>query len=375
MEFFNEPRKEQFDKMNEILQSIADKDKIIQDLTNSPGPKSLARGDTEAGFYGFVQPSDMGLITANPVDNQAFNGGNLALSLGLSTGTAFNSDVPLMKFHYKGKVIFIPLTGYRYSVPWESIYNAGIAYEETDEGFLPPTGRCGTDLTIDASDNSINCTTQNFLGDKSSGMDYADTVGAVGDNLVLKGWTNEANNVTVTIQSITNTKIVVSGATFATEQGGKTSRFYNEAKKVNQGKTVVIGDKTYRVCLMKGAGVDPTDSYKDSDRGAAGADNMWNKLILPMHEHAKLGNWNYLAYAIDENGNVITSDWGIGLTDENLRTHSKYGAGNYTWCQEVQDSTTWRRVYRGSSGASHLNSNFSWGAGSGICWRPVLLAL
>ncbi|HSH53310.1 MAG TPA: hypothetical protein VK982_16405, partial [Bacteroidales bacterium] len=337
---FGIPEYEQIEKMNAILQSIADKDKIIQDLTNSPGAKSLARGDTEAGFYGFVQPSDMGLITSNPAENQDFNGANLALALGISSGTAFNSDVPLMKLHYKGKVIFRPLTGYRYSIPWDSIYNAGVAYEETDEGFLPPTGRCGLDLSIDATDNSINCTNQNFLGDKSSGMDYADTVGVVGDILVLKGWSNEANNGNFTIDSITNEKIVLSGGTLVTEQGGKTSRFYNEAKKVNQGKTVVIGDTTYRVCLMKGAGTNPTDSYSDSDRGAIGADNMWNKLILPLHEHAKLGNWNYTAYAVDENGNVVTSDWDIGLTDENLRTHYMYGSGSYNWCQEVQDLAT-----------------------------------
>ena len=39
------------------------------------------------------------------------------------------------------------------------------------------------DLTIDSTDNSINCTTQRFLGDKTEATDYADTVGAVGDTL------------------------------------------------------------------------------------------------------------------------------------------------------------------------------------------------
>ena len=105
----------------------------------------------------------MGLITANPDANKTFNGANLALALGLSAGTSFNPNVPLMKFHYKGKVLFMPLTGYRHSVPWDSIYNAGIAYDTTDEGFLPPAGRAGTNLTIDATDNSINCTTQAFF--------------------------------------------------------------------------------------------------------------------------------------------------------------------------------------------------------------------
>lgn len=375
MNIFNQPSYEQFEELINIQRAIADGANIIQDLTNSPGPKKLIRGDTQAGFYGFVMPEEMGLITANPEANRAYGGANLALALGLSAGTSFNPNVPLMKFHYKGKVLFIPLTGYRYSVPWDSIYNAGIAYDTTNEGFLPPTGRVGTNLSINAADNSINCTNQNFLGDKSAGMDYSDTIGAVGDTLILKGWANAANNATVTITSITNTKIVVSGATLVTETGGKQSRFYNNNKKVNQGKTVVIGDKTYRVYLMKGAGANPTDSYADGDRGAAGPDNMWNKLILPLHEHAKLGDWNYPAYAVDEAGAKITSDWDIGLTDENLRTHNIYGVGSYSWCQEVLDTVGWRRVFRGYHGASYLNSYYSWVTGNHVCWRPVLEAL
>lgn len=370
------PNAIQFSELIAQTKRIADiqSQAVIHDFTNSPGSKTLIRGDLQAGFYGFVQPDEMGLIVGNPDGKQNYSGTNLALALGLSSGTAFNSDVPLMKFAYEGKTKFIPLTGYRHSAPWDKIYEAGIAYETTDEGFLPPAGRCGTDLSIDASDNSINTTTQHFLGDKSSGMDYADTVGAVGDTLILKGW-SEANNKTVTITSITDTKIIVSGASLVTEAGGKQSRFYNEAKKVNQGKTVAIGGKTYRVYLMKGAGTNPTDSYADADRGAAGPDNMWNKLILPLHEHAKLGNWRYPAYAVDEAGGVITSDWGIGLTDENLRTHYNYGAGSYSWCQENLDTLSWRRVIRGYNGTSSLGDYISWNAGSNFCWRPVLDAL
>lgn len=374
MNIFNQPSYEQFDDFLKTFKAYTGIH--INDTTGSPGPKALIKGDTQAGFYGFVQPSEMGLITSNPAENQDFNGSNLALALGLSSGTPFNSDVPLMKFHYKGKVIFVPLTGYRYSTPWDSIYNAGIAYDTTDEGLLPPAGRIGTDLSIDATDNSINCTTQHFLGDKTSEMDFADTIGEVGDTLTLKGWSNDSNNVSVTIVSITDTKIIVSGATLVTETGGKSSRFYNNAKKVTQGKTVDIGDKTYRVCLMKGAGTNPIDSYNDTDRGAAGDDNMWNSLILPLHEHAKLGNWKYPAYAVDSSGELIKTDWGVGLTDENLRTHYYFGSGSYTWCQNVLDTLSWRRVSRGGSGASSLNSYISWSTiYSGPCWRPVLIAL
>ena len=347
----------------------------IVDTGGSPGNVRLLAGKPNAGFFGFVQPSEMGLITANAPANQAYSGANLALALGLSAGIAFNSDVPLMKFHYKGKILYVPLTGYRYNLFWDGIYAKGIVFDTADEGFLPPAGRCGTNLIIDASDNSINCTTQNFLGDKSAGMDYADTVGAVGDTLVLKGWTDESNNATVTISSITNTKIIVTGATLVSESGGKTSRFYNTKNAVTQGKTVEIGDKTYKVYLIRGSGDNPTDSYSDADRGAAGANNMWNSLILPLHEHAKLGNWTYPAYAVDASGTKITADWGFGLTDADLRTHNSYGSGSYAWCQENLNTTAWRRVLRGYLGASYLDSDPSWYYNSHYCWRPVLESL
>jgi hypothetical protein len=206
-------------------------------------------------------------------------------------------------------------------------------------------------------------------------MDYADTVGAVGDTLVLKGWTDESNNATVTISSITNTKIIVTGATLVSESGGKTSRFYNTKNAVTQGKTVEIGDKTYKVYLIRGSGDNPTDSYSDADRGAAGANNMWNSLILPLHEHAKLGNWTYPAYAVDASGTKITADWGFGLTDADLRTHNSYGSGSYAWCQENLNTTAWRRVHRGNYGASFLGYGLSWNYSSYHCWRPVLESL
>ena len=370
--FLNIPTAEQFQELINVQRLLAGKG--VQDITNSPGPKTLIKGDTNAGFYGFVQPPEMGLIKSNPVGKQEFNGANLALAIGLSAGTAFNSDVPLMKHHYKGKVQFEPLTGYRHSLPWDSIYNAGAVFGTNDEGVLPPTGRMGTDLTIDATDSSINCTKQRFLGNKTVEQDYADTVGAVGDTLVLKGWANEGNNKTVTIVSITDTKIVVSG-TLVSEAGGKKSRFYNSSKAVTQNKQVKIGDKTYKVRLIKGAGENPTDTYSDADRGATGPDNEWNSLILPLHEHAKAGNWLYPAYAVDPAGVKITSDWGIGLTDENLRTHYDFGSGSYTWCQEIIDTANWRRVIRGYGGASHSSNSYSWFTNYNLCWRPVLEAI
>ena len=82
------------------------------------------------------------------------------------------------------------MTGYRHSTTWDQIYAAGLVYGVSNEGLYLQPGRIGTDLSIDSTDNSINCTVQRFLGDKSAAQDYADTVGTVGEQLVLKGWSD-----------------------------------------------------------------------------------------------------------------------------------------------------------------------------------------
>ena len=82
----NLPTAEQMQDLIEVQRVIAGKS--IQDYTSAPGPKTLLKGDTEAGFYGFVQPGDMGKIDGT----DDFNGANLALKLGLASGTSFNSN-------------------------------------------------------------------------------------------------------------------------------------------------------------------------------------------------------------------------------------------------------------------------------------------
>lgn len=364
------PNERQFDQMNELLAKIANAGMRI-DYTDSPGGKFLLQGDKQAGFLGFVQANEFGKIEDNPEGSQDFDGKNLALAIGLSDGTPINIDTAWIKYIYKSKICYAPIKPIRHTMSWDSIYNTGTVYGTDDEGTLPPTGRCGTDLTIDASDNSINCTTQNFLGDKSSSMDYADTVARVGDTVVLKGWANEANNGEFTVESITDTKIVLSGGTLVTEVGGKKSRVYEKTKAIKQNTITTLNGMKFRVRLMTGAGTDPVDSYDNSDRGAVGPNNEWNSIILPLHEHAKLGNWNYPAYAKDKDGNAIP-DWGVHLTEEDLITHYTLGAGNYRWCQDVSDGTTWRRVYRGCTGASYLYRAHSWYRAWNYGWSPVL---
>lgn len=325
------------------------------DYSDLPGNKNLIEGDKNAGFLGFVTGTE--LIT----------GSAIATAIGLSSGTLINNDTPWIKYIWKGKICFAPLKSIRHSVIWDAIYNAGAVYGTDDEGILPPMGRAGANISIDAADNSINTANQNFLGDKSAGMDYADTVGAVGDVLVLKGWSNAANNGEVTIVSITNNKIVVSGKILATEAGSRTSRFYKKTNAKTQNAKVTINGVEGRVRLFKGASQDPLNSYSHADRDSIGPNNEWNWIILQLHEQAKLKNWAYAAYV-----DPTLGDFGVYLTDQDLVTHYNFGSGSYRWCQETSDATSWRRVYRGGYGTSYLNASYSWFTHTYYAFSPVL---
>lgn len=369
MNIFNQPSEETQERIAKALEAMSDT-RPQEDFSGSPGNKYIIRGDKASGFYGFVQPSEFGKIGEGETATD-FDGVNLALAVGLTNGSSQFKDTPWIKVSIDGKPCFIPLKSLRHTVTWDAIYNAGAVYGTNNEGLLPPTGRLGTDLIIDALDNSINTTKLNFLGDKTSEMGNADTVGKVGDTLVLKGWSNAANNVEVVIDSITNTKIIVSGKVLVSENGGKSSRFYEKTKAVTQSKTIKIGGLEYIVTLIKGSGKNPVDSYENPDRGSTGAGNEWNRVILPLHEHAKLGNWIYPQYAKNKDGGAI-EDWGVGLSDNDMLRHYLLGTGSYAWCQETTDTLPWSRVLRGSGGASYSGRGVSWSTYSSIGWLPVL---
>jgi hypothetical protein len=319
----------------------------IYDFTLAPGPKTLLKGDRDAGFFGYVSSAD--LIT----------GDALAADLGLTAGTSMYSDGPWIKYIFQGQIKFTPLKGFRHSISHNAIYNVGAVYGTEDEGTLPPNGRLGTQLSILASDNSIN-TTGDFLNASA-------VIAAVGETVKLTGWDNGANNGDFTVDSITSTKIVLSGGTLIDESLNKGGKVYNTADMVTQNAKTTVDGVEYRVELMQGASNDPLDSYADSDKDSVGADNEWNAIILPLHERAKLQDWAFPQYA------GTTEYWGTDLTDEDLRTHNKFGVGSYTWCQEVRDdSDTFRRVIRGHSGASYSYAYLSWYTYSTYVWRPVI---
>ena len=326
------------------------------DYSTTPGGKTLMAGDSDAGFYGFIQPSEFGVIQGGAADSLNLNGENLRLHLGGMTGVTQFSETPWMKFAFGGKIMFVPVKPFVRNITWNAIYNAGAVYGDSSVGILPPGGRAGAWLTIDNSDNSVN------------GSDFLNSDAPVvteGGTLVIAG-SNADNNGEYTVTSITATKITVDG-TLSAETGNNNLRIWNKANEVSQNAQVSIGDLTYRIRLMRGAANDPVDSYSDGDRGSIGNANEWNRLVLPLHARAKAGNWNYSAYA----GEV--DDWGVGLTDADLITHHTLGNGSYSWCQEARnDAESYRRVLRGHIGASLLNASGSWNTNSNNGFRPVL---
>jgi hypothetical protein len=349
MNILNRPSEETHIRIADALEKMA-VGLIEADSSGSPGGKYLVEGDREAGFFGFVPSSDF------------FTGTELATACGITSGTAQNSDVSWIKYMYNGQVCFTPLRTYRHSITWDAIYNAGCVYGDGTIGTLPPAGRMGTDLALDASDNSINTTTQYFL----SGTDSSDTVAAIGDTITLSGFPTSGNNGTATVVSITNTKIVVSGITLTSETGTANSKIYKTSNAVTQNTIVSKNGFNYKVELMSGFENDPFDSGA-SDRDCIGSE--WNRIILPLHEEAKLQNWAYPAYV------GTTEYWKTNLSDFDLMTLYTLGAGSYTWTKEVRDLTSWRRGIRGNPGASNGYWNHSWNTSSHIGWRPRLVLL
>ena len=76
-------------------------DEVIDDYTNSPGPKKLIGGDMNAGFFGEVLASDF------------INGDDLAILLGITEGNPSNSSEAWLKFALNNKIIYKARKYYR----------------------------------------------------------------------------------------------------------------------------------------------------------------------------------------------------------------------------------------------------------------------
>lgn len=361
-EYLNLPNAENQNRMASALEELARVNKVT-DFSNAPGSKVLSNGDTTAGLYGFVQPHEFGTIEGNPSGRQEMSASNLALALGITQGIVQNDKTAWIKLHRNGQILFHPVMPLRSRISWNHIYEAGAVYGDDTIGVNPPNGRAGSTISVDGSNNAfvIEQIEDHW---RRSGANIAN----VGDKIVARGFSNAANNGEFTVQSITDYQIVVSGS-LVTESGNEKASVHNKKDEVRQDATVTIGGNTYRVMLMRGADHDPLDSYSDSDRDLVGVNSDWNNLILPLHERAKVGDWNYKSYAGD------VEDWGIGLTDETLVTHHTVGEGSYRWMQETGDTHPSRRVARGNYGASNGYVNHSWGTNTDRGWAPALLLI
>jgi len=94
-------------------------------LSLGPGPQILAAGDGTDGWYGEVPAADF------------FTGDELASILGVTEGTAQNSDAGWLKFQSEGKVLFVAKRPLRHSISWDHLYSRGIVYGTDDNGANP----------------------------------------------------------------------------------------------------------------------------------------------------------------------------------------------------------------------------------------------
>ena len=117
-------------------------------MAGPPAPPA-GQGDTDAGYYGTVDAADF------------IDGPTLAQDIGLTAGTAYNSDTPWLKFAWNGGIVMVPQKPFRYGISWNSIYLNGSVYGDgliagesgaedhnTNSGGLTAT-RQDTKVTID----------------------------------------------------------------------------------------------------------------------------------------------------------------------------------------------------------------------------------
>ena len=136
----------------------------------------------------------------------------------------------------------------------------------------------------------------------------------------------------------------------------------NSANCVYGDKTVTIGGLTYKVRLMRGANTDPAED----NSGSAIHNSEWNKLMLPIHIKAKDKSWAY-----PNNVEADVPYWGIDFTDADLQTHSDYGSGSLSWCQE-EVGTSGGYILRGENGVSDSTQASPMIPYNGFGFRPVL---
>lgn len=356
-EYLNLPTGEQQERIATALEAMA-KTRPQDDYTNSPGSKYIIAGDKDAGFYGFVQPEEFGEIVGNIDGKTAMAGDNLALAIGLAQGTAININTAWMKFSSKGKVVFVPVKPLRYLVSWDSIYNQGAVFGDDSENKSTPLSRSGSLISINGNTNSIVVS-----GDNNWNV-TGGIIAAVGDKIILSGFTTPSNNGEFTVRSVGNKELVVEETLSTESEGNYSAQVIKKGSGVKQDRKVSIGDNTYRVRLLKGAKENPART-ENTDRGAIGSE--WNELLIPMHIDSKLKTWRNKEYIGD------SEYWSADLSNEDLILLPTSGSGYVSWTQEVANGSSFRRICRGNLSIGNVDFVSSWLPNYHFYgWRPVL---
>ena len=139
-------------------------------------------------------------------------------------------------------------------------------------------------------------------------------------------------------------------------------------------KTVVIGEKTYKVTLMRA--LEPMNDPKTIASASSGEVNHgseWNKLMCQIHEQALDKSWDYPA---NIEGDIGVMEHSLGNGSQGMYNDTdlvvKSGDGRYSWCQEMGTSTSYR-LYRGNNGVSYSNSSPPSHSSAPFGWRPRLV--
>jgi hypothetical protein len=93
------------------------------------GPKTLVGGDLQAGYYGLLSQTELGITNVQ-----------LAALVGVTDGTDINTNGSWLKFSWKGKTIFTPQAPIRRNVLWQNLYQLGLVYGVDAFGAAPSGG-------------------------------------------------------------------------------------------------------------------------------------------------------------------------------------------------------------------------------------------
>lgn len=130
------------------------------------------------------------------------------------------------------------------------------------------------------------------------------------------------------------------------------------------GKEITIKGKKYKVRLIKGK-TEGKQNDSSNYQNAIHHGSEWNLLMLPIHKNAP-SSW-----AQPNSVKSPTENWNVGYTDQDLLTHTSFGNGSYSWCQEYGESTNYR-LLRGREAVSFAGSYSPSSLYAVLGWRPCL---